>query len=84
MSVSEEPAKDISRWLMFIINQFQNSGEAPGDLKNVNIMSIYFNRVNRTAHIGSSALAKRGQNTGGTQCITRIMNSIALVNDNGF
>lgn len=26
---------------MFIINQLQNSGEASGDLKNVNIMSIF-------------------------------------------
>lgn len=40
VSVSKEPAKDISRWLMFIINSFQSSGEAPGDLENVNIMSI--------------------------------------------
>lgn len=40
VSVSKEPTKDISRWLMFIINSFQSSGEAPGDLENVNIMSI--------------------------------------------
>lgn len=41
VSVSKEPTKDISRWLVFVINQFQNSGEAPDDLKNVNIMSIF-------------------------------------------
>lgn len=40
VTVSKEPTKDISRWLMFIINSFQSSGEAPGDFENVNIMSI--------------------------------------------
>lgn len=40
VKVSKEPTKDISRWLMFIINWFQSSGEAPGDLENVNIMSV--------------------------------------------
>lgn len=40
VTVSKDPTKDISRWLMFIINSFQSSGEATGDFENVNIMSI--------------------------------------------